>query len=309
MTPNTATAARWAAAVALLIGGLVHIKLYFDGYDKFPNANLGRSFMLNAIVSALVAALLVARSEKIVQLAGIAVAGGTLVAFTLTRATDKGVFGFTEKGMNPSPEALIALVAEIAAIVLLLATLIADRNAPRRTPLAISVVGLVVAAAATIGVGAAAAHTSNTPTTAAAPDATAPTAAASANTTAGTQGAGSSPATGPISTTAAAGSSTGGATPATTASAGTAAAAGGDQAVAIKNFAFAPPALSVKAGTKVTWTNQDSFAHNVTAADKSFVSDPKMSTGASFSYTFAAAGTFTYTCTIHPYMTATVTVT
>src|SRR4029077_8663521 len=40
-------------------------------------------------------------------------------------------------------------------------------------------------------------------------------------------------------------------------------------AVAIKNFAFAPAALTVKAGTTVTWTNQDTDAHTVTSQNNS----------------------------------------
>lgn len=330
MTPITTTAARWLAAAALLVGGLVHIYLYYQGYRSFPNANLGRSFVLNAVASAVVAALLVARSDRLIQLAGIAVAAGTLIAFTLTRVTDKGVFGFTEKGLNPSPEAIIALVAEIAAIVLLVLTLLTDvlvktDAPPRRTPLAISVAGLVVAAAATIGVGAAAAH-KTTPSASSAPAATSP----SSGTTPGTApdsgsataaGSGTTPTattTPSAPTTAGAGASSPGTSTAATAavspsSAAAAPTAGaattGDQAVTIKGFAFAPQALKITVGTKVTWTNQDSFAHNVTSADKSFASDPKMGGGATFSYTFATPGSYTYICTIHSYMTGTVTVT
>lgn len=81
-------------------------------------------------------------------------------------------------------------------------------------------------------------------------------------------------------------------------------------AVAIKNFAFAPAALTVKAGTKVTWTNQDSDAHTVTSAGSGGpLSSPALDTGGTFSFTFTEAGTYRYLCTIHPFMTATVTVT
>lgn len=80
--------------------------------------------------------------------------------------------------------------------------------------------------------------------------------------------------------------------------------------VDIKNFAFAPAVLTVKVGTKVTWTNQDSDAHTVTSQKNSGpLSSPALSTGQSFSYTFTAPGTYSYLCTIHPFMTATVTVT
>jgi plastocyanin len=81
-------------------------------------------------------------------------------------------------------------------------------------------------------------------------------------------------------------------------------------AVTIKGFAFAPAALTVKVGTKVTWTNQDSDAHTVTSQDNSGpLSSAALSTGQTYSYTFTKPGTYSYLCTIHPFMTATVTVT
>ena len=60
------------------------------------------------------------------RIAGIVVAGGTLVAFAISR-TDRGIFGLKEDGLNPSPEALIALIAEVGAIVLLAVLLATDR--------------------------------------------------------------------------------------------------------------------------------------------------------------------------------------
>lgn len=81
----------------------------------------------------------------------------------------------------------------------------------------------------------------------------------------------------------------------------------GDQ-VAIDGFAFVPAALTVKAGTSVTWTNRDEEPHTVAATDGAFHS-PGMGTGATFTHTFAAAGTFDYVCSIHPMMHGTVVVT
>ena len=78
-------------------------------------------------------------------------------------------------------------------------------------------------------------------------------------------------------------------------------------AVTIQGFAFGPSSLSISVGTTVTWTNQDSTQHTVTADDGSFGSQP-LPTGQTFSQTFAKAGTFAYHCRIHPSMTATVVV-
>ncbi|MCU7724951.1 cupredoxin family copper-binding protein [Actinoplanes sp. KI2] len=93
------------------------------------------------------------------------------------------------------------------------------------------------------------------------------------------------------------------------ATAGAAAPVAGDR-VAIKNFAFAPAVLTVPVGTTVTWTNQDSDAHTVTSSGSGGPLNSKaLGTNDTFSHTFTKAGTFTYLCSIHPFMTATVTVT
>lgn len=79
-------------------------------------------------------------------------------------------------------------------------------------------------------------------------------------------------------------------------------------AVTIKGFAFSPASITVKAGTSVTWTNQDQDAHTVTSTSNAFGSKA-LNTGASYTYTFTKPGTYNYLCTIHPFMTATVVVT
>jgi plastocyanin len=78
--------------------------------------------------------------------------------------------------------------------------------------------------------------------------------------------------------------------------------------VNIDGFAFVPATLTVRAGNTVTWTNHDEEPHTVAASDGSFHS-PGMGTGATFSHTFSAAGTFDYVCSIHPMMHGTVVVT
>src|SRR3954468_18364358 len=68
--------------------------------------------------------------------------------------------------------------------------------------------------------------------------------------------------------------------------------------VDIKDFAFSPDALEVKAGTKVTFTNRDGFDHTVTAKDGSFRSG-SLAVDATFTRTFDAPGTYPYLCSIH----------
>jgi amicyanin len=75
----------------------------------------------------------------------------------------------------------------------------------------------------------------------------------------------------------------------------------------IQNFAYQPANMQVRAGTTVTWTNQDNVPHSVTF--KNGMKDSGLlSQGQSFSYTFNTPGTYQYYCTVHPYMVATVTV-
>ena len=80
------------------------------------------------------------------------------------------------------------------------------------------------------------------------------------------------------------------------------------QAVTIVDFAFQPATLEVPVGTTVTWTNQGSAPHTVTADDGSFDSGT-LQPGGTFSMTFDTPGTFTYHCEIHPNMMGTIVVT
>src|SRR5260221_1892468 len=76
--------------------------------------------------------------------------------------------------------------------------------------------------------------------------------------------------------------------------------------VSIMNFSFSPNSLTVKVGTKVTWTNHDSVTHTVTSNQRTFNSS--VPPGSSFSFTFTKAGTYAYHCNIHRYMMATIVV-
>ena len=116
---------RVVAAAAILIGGLVHLDLYFRyGYRDFPNDNLGRSFLLNGFASVIVAAALLVRRDMIIRVIGIALAAGTLGAFFMSRTLDGGIFDFTEKGWEPSPQAVLAFIAEIVALLVLAASFV-----------------------------------------------------------------------------------------------------------------------------------------------------------------------------------------
>ena len=71
--------------------------------------------------------------------------------------------------------------------------------------------------------------------------------------------------------------------------------------------AYNPNPLTVTAGTTVTWTNKDSTSHTATGDSGAFNSGT-IAPNAQFSFTFANKGTFTYHCTFHPNMVASVVV-
>ena len=64
---------------------------------------------------------------------------------------------------------------------------------------------------------------------------------------------------------------------------------------------FAPPTVTVAAGTEVTWTNVDVLTHTATADDGTFDSG-NLGVSESFSFVADEPGTYPYICTIHPSM-------
>jgi plastocyanin len=88
-----------------------------------------------------------------------------------------------------------------------------------------------------------------------------------------------------------------------------AASSGGGVTIKMQNIAFDPKAVTVKVGQKVTWTNEDTVDHNVTSQSGETIKSDNFGKGGTFSFTPKKAGTIKYVCTIHPGMTATLTVT
>jgi plastocyanin len=80
--------------------------------------------------------------------------------------------------------------------------------------------------------------------------------------------------------------------------------------VGISTSRFDPLVVAVEVGGTVTFTNNDPFAHTITANDDQAVSFDSGDLGQdeTFEVTFDEAGTFDYFCEIHPTMRATVTV-
>ncbi len=81
-----------------------------------------------------------------------------------------------------------------------------------------------------------------------------------------------------------------------------------NSSVTIANFSFSPNPVTVSVGQSVAWANTDSVAHTATADGGSFNTGTIAPGATSAPVTMGTAGTFTYHCQIHPFMTATVNV-
>jgi plastocyanin len=79
--------------------------------------------------------------------------------------------------------------------------------------------------------------------------------------------------------------------------------------VSMKDIKFNPGTVTIKAGGKVTWTNDDSVGHDVTADDFESGSPGGIDGGSTYSHTFSKPGTFDYVCSVHPGMKGSVKVT
>jgi len=76
--------------------------------------------------------------------------------------------------------------------------------------------------------------------------------------------------------------------------------------VTIKLFQYQPGRIQVKAGTTVTWLNEDEIFHTVTAVARNGKGGgfdaPLDGKGKSFSFTFSEPGVYTYYCDRHEHM-------
>lgn len=68
--------------------------------------------------------------------------------------------------------------------------------------------------------------------------------------------------------------------------------------VSIVEFYFYPSSITISVGTRVVWTNNGYYTHNVTSTSGLF-SSGNISPDGTFQFTFENAGTYNYTCTIH----------
>jgi plastocyanin len=80
------------------------------------------------------------------------------------------------------------------------------------------------------------------------------------------------------------------------------------ESVSIVEFEFDPKDLTVKTGTQVVWTNEDSADHNVIFDGDKPKDIENLEQSESGTVTFDEAGDFAYVCSYHPGMEGSVTV-
>jgi hypothetical protein len=119
------TSIRLAVAACLAATGYLHADLYIHGYRPIPV--VGAAFLVQASASFAVAVLLVVGAVVTDEpLAAAALAAGALAGFVASRTI--GVFGFVEHGLQPSPHALLSVLAETGVLLLLLVAPAAARR-------------------------------------------------------------------------------------------------------------------------------------------------------------------------------------
>jgi hypothetical protein len=126
MTAKTADALRYLGALATMIVGVVHLQQYADFIHDVPT--IGVLFLLNAAGAGSLTIMLATRRARLGAAGAIALSAGALVSIAISM-TAGGLFGYTEPTFRLP--VTISVVAEAAAIVLLLAYL-AARRVPTR---------------------------------------------------------------------------------------------------------------------------------------------------------------------------------
>jgi len=117
------------ASLSLFVSAYEHYSLYRQDYRFIPV--IGVLFVLNVVASGLTGVTLLFRRDILVRLAALAVAVTTL-GFLAASRLPGGVFGFSERGLQPAPQAAITLVAELVTVLVVVTSLVGTLRADRR---------------------------------------------------------------------------------------------------------------------------------------------------------------------------------
>lgn len=126
MSARSVDLLRYAAAVLVLIVGLVHLQQYVDFISEIPT--IGVSFLLNAAGGAALAVALIWPDRTLSRLAavgGIGLCVGSLIAIVL--AMGGGIFDYQEP--NWRFPVVLSVIAEVAALPALIGYLVLGRRA------------------------------------------------------------------------------------------------------------------------------------------------------------------------------------
>jgi hypothetical protein len=118
--PPQDAATRITIAATLAVSGYIHAQLYITGY-RYIHV-IGVMFLIQAGASFALALLLPFGGPLTLRIAAAGAAAGALAGFAASRTI--GAFGFTERGLQPSPQSLISILAEAATLLLLIPTLL-----------------------------------------------------------------------------------------------------------------------------------------------------------------------------------------
>lgn len=119
-----AVAIRLAISASLAVSGVIHAYLYVHGYRDIPT--IGPGFLGQAIVFCVLALLILAGGPDWLRWAGGVASVAALAAFALSRTV--GLFGFTERGWQPSPHAAVSVIAEVLTVALVAASVLISRS-------------------------------------------------------------------------------------------------------------------------------------------------------------------------------------
>ena len=117
-------AVRIGIASTLAISGVIHAYLYIHGYQYIPT--IGTAFLLQASVFCALGVLVAAGGPAWLRWAGGVASVAALAAFALSRTV--GLFGFTERGWQPSPHAAVSVIAEVLTVALVTASVLNSRS-------------------------------------------------------------------------------------------------------------------------------------------------------------------------------------
>jgi len=115
---------RIGIAATLVVSGVIHADLYIHGYKHIPT--VGPAFLLQASMFCALAVLILAGAPEWFRWAGALLSVGTLIALALSRTM--GLFGFTERGWEPSPQAAVSVIAEVLTVVLVAVSVLSSRS-------------------------------------------------------------------------------------------------------------------------------------------------------------------------------------